>query len=99
MHFYVIYSDSLLWILVKHLMEQILALTADNVGYFQLLFGNAFVKLLDIERVKWSDSYYQFIKNCSKLVDVRLLSNSLISKHLWRYVGWTPAKRVSFCVT
>ena len=45
---YIFYCDSLLWIFVKHLVEQILALAADNVGYFQLLLGNAFVKLLDI---------------------------------------------------
>ena len=45
---YVVYFDSLLWILVKHLVEQILALTANNVWYFQLLLSNAFVKLLDI---------------------------------------------------
>ena len=45
---YIFYCDSLLWILVKHLVEQILALSAYNVWYFQLLLGNAFVKLLDI---------------------------------------------------
>lgn len=81
---YVVQSDTFVRPLVQELVQQVLTFLRDVLWHLEPCRTYAIIKFLDIFSVVWWKSNQKLIENCSNLINVSCLANSLAVEHFWR---------------
>lgn len=81
---HVVQSDTLVRPLVQELVQQVLTFLGDVLWHLEPGRTYAIIKFLNIFCVIWWKSYQKLVENCTNLINISCLANSLAVEHFWR---------------